>query len=215
MNDVLNSIPFILKGIIVTLEFVVVSGILGFVIGVLLALAKMGKSKGLKRVADGYTAIFRGTPLLLQLIYIYYVTPQVTGWDIPAFAAGVIAFSLNSGAYVSEIIRAGIQSIDKGQFEAAQALNLPYWKTMRHIILPQAIKHILPALMNEYIMLVKESAVISVIGAVDILRRAQIVAADTFNYLMPLTIALVIYFTMVRTLEVFGNKLEKRMSYSD
>ncbi|WP_036816083.1 amino acid ABC transporter permease [Pontibacillus yanchengensis] len=215
MIDLIPSIPFILKGILVTLQFVVASGIAGFIIGVLLAFAKIGKFPLLKRFADAYTAFFRGTPLILQLVYVYFVVPEVTGWEIPKLAAGIIAFSLNSGAYVSEIIRAGIQSVDKGQFEAAQALNVSYWKSMRKIILPQAIKHILPALMNEYIMLLKESAVISVIGAHDIMRRSQIVAADTFNYFGALTIALIIYFIMVRILETFGAKLEKRLRYSD
>ncbi|MFC0524494.1 amino acid ABC transporter permease [Pontibacillus salicampi] len=215
MLELLPSIPFILEGILVTLQFVVASGILGFFIGVLLALAKIGKFVWLKRFADAYTAFFRGTPLILQLVYIYFVIPEVTGWEIPKLMAGIIAFSLNSGAYVSEIIRAGIQSVDKGQFEAAQALNVSYWRSMRKIILPQAIKHILPALMNEYIMLLKESAVISVIGAHDIMRRSQIVASDTFNYFGALTIALIIYFLMVRILETFGSRLEKRLRYSD
>lgn len=215
MSDILPSIPFIIKGIGVTLQFVIVSGILGFLIGVLLALAKLGKKSIWKVLADAYTSFFRGTPLILQLVYVYFVIPQVTPWDITAFAAGVIAFSLNSAAYVSEIIRAGIQAVDKGQFEAAKALNVPYRTMMQKIILPQAIKYILPALMNEYITLLKESAVVSVIGAMDIMRRAQIVSADTFNYLGPLTVALVIYFLMVRILTFFGAKLEQRMSFSD
>ncbi|GGD07142.1 MULTISPECIES: amino acid ABC transporter permease [Pontibacillus] len=215
MEEIIPSIPFILEGILITLKFVLLSGVIGFILGIGVALAKLGKSKALGKIAGAYTAFFRGTPLILQLVYIYYVIPQVTPWNIEPFVAGVIAFSLNSAAYISEIIRAGIQSVDKGQFEAAKALNIPYFKAMRKIILPQAIKHILPALMNEGIMLLKESAVISVIGVSDIMRRGQIVAADTYNYIGALTIPLILYFLMVRVLEMYGSRVERRLSYSD
>lgn len=134
------SIPYILKGLEVTLKIVAVSALVGFVLGTLLALCKIARVRVLNIAADLYTSIFRGTPLVLQLMIIYFGVPQMIGYDIPAFLAAVLAFSLNSGAYMSEVIRAGIQAVDKGQTEAAMALGVPYGKMMRNIILPQALK---------------------------------------------------------------------------
>ena len=179
------SIPYILKGLEVTLKIVAVSALAGFLLGTLLALCKIARIRALNIAADLYTSIFRGTPLVLQLMIIYFGVPQIIGYEIPAFLAAVLAFSLNSGAYMSEVIRAGIQAVDKGQTEAAMALGIPYGKMMRNIIFPQA-KNILPALVNEFATLTKESAVVTVIGATDLMRRAYIVGGETFKYLEPL-----------------------------
>lgn len=149
------SIPYILKGLEVTLKIVAVSALAGFLLGTLLALCKIARIRALNIAADLYTSIFRGTPLVLQLMIIYFGVPQIIGYEIPAFLAAVLAFSLNSGAYMSEVIRAGIQAVDKGQTEAAMALGIPYGKMMRNIIFPQALKNILPALVNEFATLTK------------------------------------------------------------
>ena len=133
------SIPYILKGLEVTLKIVAVSALAGFILGTLLALCKIARIRALN-IADFYTSIFRGTPLVLQLMIIYFGVPQIIGYEIPAFLFAVLAFSLNSGAYMSEVIRAGIQAVDKGQTEAAMALGIPYGKMMRNIIFPQALK---------------------------------------------------------------------------
>ncbi|MFC0188341.1 ABC transporter substrate-binding protein/permease [Fictibacillus aquaticus] len=210
-----SSLDFILYGVITTLKFVAVSIVLGFLLGSLLALMKISKTAPLRWFADAYTSIFRGTPLILQLLIIYFATPQLTDYEISAFLAGVLTFGLNSAAYISEIIRAGISAVDKGQREASLALGIPYSSMMRQIILPQALKNILPALMNEFITLTKESAIIAVIGAMDIMRRAQIVGADTYRYFEPLIIAGLIYYVMVMGLTVLGRKLERRMSRGD
>ncbi|WP_421381585.1 amino acid ABC transporter permease [Bacillus salacetis] len=212
---IVPSIPFILNGIWVTLLFVLVSGIVGFIIGTILSLFKIGRIKVLKWLADAYTSIFRGTPLILQLMLIYFATPQLTGYDIPPFLAGMLAFGLNSGAYISEIIRAGIQAVDKGQKEAAEALAIPYRPMMKDIILPQALKNILPALMNEYITLTKESAIVSTIGFLDIMRRSQIVSANTYTAFEPLIFAGVIYYVLVMCLTLLGRKLERRLRRSE
>jgi arginine/lysine/histidine transport system permease protein len=212
---IVPSIPFILNGIWVTLLFVLVSGIVGFIIGTVLSLFKIGRIKVLKWFADAYTSIFRGTPLILQLMLIYFATPQLTGFDIPPFLAGMLAFGLNSGAYISEIIRAGIQAVDKGQKEAAEALAIPYRPMMKDIILPQALKNILPALMNEYITLTKESAIVSTIGFLDIMRRSQIVSANTYTAFEPLIFAGVIYYVLVMGLTLIGKKLERRLRRSE
>ncbi|EMA6341502.1 amino acid ABC transporter permease [Bacillus cytotoxicus] len=209
------SIPYILKGLEVTLKIVAVSALIGFMLGTLLALCKIARIRVLNVAADIYTSIFRGTPLVLQLMIIYFGVPQMIGYDIPAFLAAVIAFSLNSGAYMSEVIRAGIQAIDKGQTEAAMALGVPYGKMMRNIILPQALKNILPALVNEFATLTKESAVVTVIGATDLMRRAYIVGGETFKYLEPLLFVGLVYYILVIVLTLVGKAIEGRMKKSD
>ncbi len=214
-NQFVPNIPYILQGILVTLKFVSVSAILGFVLGTILALFKIGRVKILSWIADAYTSVFRGTPLILQLLLFYHATPQLTGYDISAFEAGVLSFGLNSAAYISEIIRAGIRAVDSGQNEAASALGIPYGSMMKDIILPQAMKNILPALMNEFITLTKESAIVSVIGVFDIMRRSQIVAAEKFKYFEPLLIAGIIYYLLVMVLTLIGKMVERRMSRSD
>ncbi|AKO94065.1 amino acid ABC transporter permease [Priestia filamentosa] len=209
------SISYILQGIQVTLQIVVLAALIGFVFGIILALCKISRFKVLVWLANIYTSVFRGTPLVLQLIIIYTGLPELTGIKIEAYPAAVAAFALNSAAYISEIIRAGIQAVDKGQTEAAMALGVPPQKTLRHIILPQALKNILPALMNEFISLTKESAIVTVIGVTDIMRRAYIVGGDLYSYLEPLLVAGLIYYVMVMILTLLGRKLEGRLKKSD
>ncbi|MBM7608462.1 polar amino acid transport system permease protein [Lysinibacillus composti] len=214
-SSIVPSIPYILQGIGVTLQIVISATIIGLLLGILLALCKIGSIKPLKWFAEFYTSIFRGTPLVLQLMIIYYLFPQILDINIEAMPAAIIAFGLNSAAYISEIIRAGINAVDKGQQEAAKALGIPYSKMMKDIILPQAMKNILPSLMNEFITLNKESAIVTVIGALDIMRRAYVVGGDTFRYLEPLLIAGVIYYVMTLVLTFLGKMIEKRMRRSD
>lgn len=209
------SIPYILKGIWVTLQFTLISTIFGFILGTLLSLIKISKYKILKGLAVAYTSIFRGTPLILQLSIIYFATPQLFGYKITALEAGVIAFSLNSAAYISETIRAGIMAVDRGQMEAAISLGVPYRQMMKDIILPQALKNILPALVNESIALLKESALVSTIGAADLMRRGMIVSADKFVYFEPLIIVGIIYYVMVMALTYLARRLERRLRRSD
>ncbi|RSK29087.1 amino acid ABC transporter permease [Bacillus sp. HMF5848] len=214
-SQIVPYIPFMLKGIWVTLQFVIVSIIFGFILGTLLSLLKISKIKALNWFADAYTSIFRGTPLILQLMIIYFAIPQLTGYDIPAFLSAVLAFGLNSAAYVSEIIRAGIQAVDKGQTEAALALGVPYRQMMMDIILPQALKNILPALMNEFITLTKESAIVSTISYLDLMRRAQVVGADIYRNFEPLLFVGFIYWCLVMGLTVIGRVLERRLRKGD
>lgn len=214
-SQIVPYIPFILEGIGATLKFVSISIIVGFILGTLLAICKITKFRPLKWFADAYTSIFRGTPLILQLMIIYFAVPQLTGYDISAFLSAVLAFGLNSAAYVSEIIRAGIMAVDRGQTEAAEALGVPYRSMMLNIILPQAFKNILPALMNEFITLTKESAIVSTIGYLDLMRRAQIVGADIYRNFEPLLVAGLIYWIMVFVLTRLGALVERRMRLSD
>jgi len=212
---IIPSIPYILKGIGVTLQIAIGASIIGFIIGILLALCKIGKVNVLRWIADFYTSIFRGTPLVLQLMIIYYAVPQLLDIQIDPVPTAIIAFGLNSGAYISEIIRGGINAVDKGQMEAAQALGIPYAKMMKDIIIPQAVKNILPSLVNEFITLNKETAVVTVISALDIMRRAYIVGGATYRYLEPLLIAGVIYYIMTLVLTFLGKRIEKGMRKSD
>ncbi|WP_251551295.1 amino acid ABC transporter permease [Neobacillus muris] len=209
------SLPYILKGVIVTLKIVILAGVLGFIFGIILSLFKISSIKVLGWFADLYTSIFRGTPLVLQLMLIYFGSPQIFGFQIEPYTAAVLSFSLNSGAYISEIIRAGILAVDKGQQEAAMALGVPYGKMMWDIILPQALKNILPALLNEFISLTKESAIVTTIGVMDIMRRSYQVGAEYYSYFEPLLIAGLIYYLMVITLTFLGKAVEGRMRRSD
>ena len=213
-NKIAPSIPFIIQGILVTLQFTAISAFLGFIWGTILSLFKISSFKPLVWFANAYTSIFRGTPLLLQIALVYYATPQLTGYDIPALLAGVITFTLNSGAYISETIRGGILAVDKGQREAALSLGVSYQPMMKDIILPQAIKNILPALVNESIALLKDSALVSTIGVADLLRRAQIVGAEKYIYFEPLIFAGIVYYLLVMSLTWGGYALERRLQRS-
>ncbi|MCM3122321.1 amino acid ABC transporter permease [Mesobacillus sp. AQ2] len=212
---ILPSMPYILKGIGVTLKIVLVAGLLGFAFGIILAIFKISKFKALNWFADIYTSIFRGTPLILQLMIIYYGAPQIIGFEISSYTAAVASFSLNSAAYISEIIRAGILAVDKGQKEAAMALGVPGNRMMKDIILPQAMKNILPALMNEFITLTKESAIVTVIAVDDIMRRAYIVGGEQYRFFEPFIFAGLIYYLMVISLTFIGKLVERRMRQSD
>lgn len=213
-NKIAPSIPFIIQGILVTLQFTAISAFFGFIWGTILSLFKISIFKPLVWFANAYTSIFRGTPLLLQIALVYYATPQLTGYDIPALLAGVITFTLNSGAYISETIRGGILAVDKGQREAALSLGVAYQPMMKDIILPQAIKNILPALVNESIALLKDSALVSTIGVADLLRRAQIVGAEKYIYFEPLIFAGIVYYLLVMSLTWGGYALERRLQRS-
>jgi arginine/lysine/histidine transport system permease protein len=213
--QLLPSIPFILEGLKVTLMIVGAAGILGFLFGIILSLFKISPFKPLVWLADIYTSVFRGTPLVLQLMIIFYGSPELLGTQIEPYTAAILSFSLNSAAYISEIIRAGINAVDKGQKEAAMALGIPYNQTMKDIILPQAIKNILPALMNEFITLTKESAIVTVIGAMDVMRRSYMVGSDLYSFFEPLLLAGFIYYIMVMVLTLLGKLLERRLKEND
>lgn len=203
---------FILEGVLVTLQFSVASVFFGMILGALLSICKVGANRPLRVFAYAYTSIFRGTPLLVQLSLVYFALPSLTGLKLNVFSAGVITFSLNSGAYVSEIIKAGIVAVDKGQAEAAKALGITPILRMKDIILPQAIRKILPALVNELINLIKESALIATIGGMDLMRRAQVVSAETYNFFLPMITAAIAYYVLVIIISIFAQFIEKRLA---
>ncbi len=202
---------YIASGAVVTMQYSLLAVLLGLILGTLMALCSLSSYWPWRLFARVYISIIRGTPLILQLGIAYYVLPRVIGINISIFTAGIIAFSLNSAAYVAEIIRSGIQSIDKGQLDAAHALSIPYWPLMIDIIMPQAVRNILPALVNEVINMVKESALIATLGEVDLMHRAQLVAAEHYNYFAPLLVAAFCYYLIILALSYLAKILERRL----
>lgn len=205
-----DEIEFILGGLWVSLKFTALSVIGGLFIGTLLTFLRFSRSKALEFFSAAYVSLFRGVPLIVQLCLIYFGTTLMFGWRLSTFVAGVMVFSLNSGAYVAEIFRAGIQSVPKGQYEAAMSLGIPYGLRMKDIILPQAIRNILPSLVNEFINLFKESAIVSIIGEADLMRRSQMVAAHKFTYFEPFIVAGLCYYIVVLLFSYIGRTLENK-----
>lgn len=207
--------PFLYHGALLTLKITAICAVLGFLLGVLLALIKISNIKPLVLFGKFYTSIFRGTPLLVQLCIIHFGLPQLTGITLTTTQSGILTFSLNSAAYISEIFRGGIQAIDRGQYEASMSLGIKYGDMMKDIILPQAIRHILPSLVNEAIALLKESSILSYIGAVELLRAADQITVLTFRFFEPYLVIAVIYYVFVMILSAFANQLERWVNRSD
>lgn len=214
---------FFLNGTKITILLAFFTVLFGLIIGTGLSLMKLSKNIVLKGIATSYIEFIRGTPLLVQLYLIYYGLPTI-GIEFPSiasipssseFIAGIIALSINSGAYVAEIIRAGIQAVDKGQMEAGRSLGMDFNMTMRYVIIPQAFKNVLPALGNEFIVIVKESAIVSIIGIHDLMYNTDTVRGNTFKPFEPLIVAAFIYFIVTFTLSKMVSNLERRLSTSD
>ena len=205
---------YILEGLFNTIIIAFFAVIIGVIIGTIVALIRNNydqnqKFKLLNHLCNLYVSIIRGTPVILQLMIIYYVIFKSVNIDI--IIVSIIAFGINSGAYVSEIIRAGINSIPKGQSEAGYSLGLKYAQIMQHIVLPQAIKNVLPALGNEFITLLKETSVGAYIGVVELTKASDIIASRTYDYFFPLLIIAIIYLTMTIGLSKLITKLERKL----
>ncbi|MBR6402725.1 MAG: amino acid ABC transporter permease [Eubacterium sp.] len=203
----------LLEGIGVTIKITLLAAALGMVIGFLIALCNLSKNKVLNIIGKVYTDIIRGTPSVTQLMIVYFVIFATVG--LPKWIIAAFAFSINSGAYVSEIIRAGILSIDKGQTEAGRSLGLTAGQTMMSIIVPQAIKNIFPAMCNEFITLIKETAIVGYVGLVDIQKAGDFIKSSTYEALMPLLATAVIYFVIIKVLTILLGKIEKSLRKSD
>ena len=182
----------------------------GFFIGMVASLANLSKFRLVRLLAKLYVDIIRGTPLLVQIFLIYFALPMIIHTKINPFVAAVTACSINSGAYVSEIFRAGIQSIDKGQMEAGRSLGLNWMQTMRYIIMPQAFKRIIPPLGNEFIAMLKDSSLVSVIGFEELTRRGQLIIAKTYGSFEIWTTVAVIYLIMTMTISQLVGYLERK-----
>ncbi len=206
---------FYINGTLITLSVSFFGVLFGTILGIVLSLMKLSKYKILKGFSTAYIELVRGTPLLVQLYIVYYGLPMLLPFELSRITAGTIAVLLNSAAYVGEIIRAGILSIDRGQMEAARSLGMKHWTAMWYIIIPQAFKNILPALGNEFIVLIKESAIISIVGIHDIMYNTDTIRGISFKPFGPLIYAAIIYFIITFTLSKLLGIFERRLRAGD
>lgn len=212
---VVRSIPLLLMGAGITVQITAISVGIGLLIGMFVGIARLSSNIIIKSLATVYVDFIRGTPLLVQIFIIYFALPIVLGQRIDPFVAAITACGINSGAYVAEIFRAGIQSIDKGQMEAGRSLGMTWTQTMQYIILPQAFKRIIPPLGNEFIAMLKDSSLVSVIGFEELTRRGQLIIARTYgSFEIWLTVA-VIYLIMTLTISRLVDYLERRYKIDD
>ena len=223
MGEVLTSenLIFLLKGAGLSLAMAVLSLLIGLVLGTLGASAKISKNRILRCIGNVYVEIIRGTPMLLQILILFAVVPliymEITGERLVmnVFLIGVIAMGINSGAYVTELIRSGINGVDKGQWEACETLGLTRGQTMKLVILPQAFKRIVPPLVSEFVTLIKDSSLVSTIGVVELLKSAQVLGGNYADLLSPLIIAGVMYLIMTLSIAYLARHLERRLAESD
>lgn len=210
-----NELPFFAEGALVSIKLTALAVFIGIIIGVFVGLGRLSNNIIIKGISSIYVEVIRGTPLLVQILIIYYGLPQILGFKLPMFLAAVASLGINSGGYVAEIVRAGIQSIDKGQMEAAQSLGMSYVQAMRYIILPQAFKRIIPPLGNEFITLLKNSSLLTAIGYSELTRRGQIIASVTYKPFEPLITVAVFYLIMTTSFSKILNIIERRLRVSD
>ncbi|MBC1349615.1 ABC transporter permease subunit [Listeria welshimeri] len=205
---------YFITGTLITIALAAIGVLCGAILGSLLALMKLAKTRWLRWPATCYIEFVRGTPLLIQIFIVFFGT-EIIGMDVSAFVSGCIALSLNSAAYVAEIIRAGISAVNKGQMEAARSLGMTQRASMRYIILPQAVKNILPALGNEFVTVIKESSIVSVIGVTELMFMTGVVQGASFKPFIPLIITSLIYFVLTFSLSRLLGVAERRMRTSD
>lgn len=212
---------FLLKGAAYSLLLALGAIVIGCLIGILISACKLSKSKILNAIGFCYVELFRGTPMLLQILFFYLGVPvlyqRITGnrLSVNPYVVGLIALSFNSGAYQTELIRSGIQGVDKGQWEACEVLGISHSVMMKDIVLPQAFKRIIPPLVSEFITLIKDSSLISNIGALELLYSAQVLGKQYYNYLDPLIIAGIMYLIMTVFVSWLSRKVERRLAESD
>lgn len=215
----IDSIPVLNKAALLTLELTAGAVAIGLVIGLFMALARLSKNKLLRLGAIAYIDFFRGTPLLVQIFLVYFLIPKLLQWDtLPdnyQYIAGVLAMGLNSGAYIAEIFRAGIQSIDRGQSEAARSLGMTHAQSLRYVILPQAFKRVIPPLGNEFIALLKDSSLLSIIAIQELFYSAKIIAGRTYQPIPMYIAAALYYLVMTQLITQWVAYMERRLGKHD
>ncbi|MDR1788161.1 MAG: amino acid ABC transporter permease [Treponema sp.] len=213
LHKMLSWIPPLLDGARITISLTVVSVSAGLVLSLFVALGKMSKNVILNKISTAYIFFFRGTPLLMQLYFVYYGLPQISAALTinDRFLAAFIAFTLNSAAYCAEIIRAAIQSIDKGQFEASRALGLSYAQSLRLVIIPQSIRRLIPPVGNEFIMMLKDASLVSIIALTDITKATRSISSSTASAMVYIP-AMVLYLIITAVFTLVFHKLEKKYS---
>lgn len=215
-HTLLTDLLFIAKGLPTTLTYSFLAIFLGGLLGMVFAVTRHIKhgAKAITWIIISFISLIRGTPTLLQLSFVYFSAPTLIGVKLSVLAAGVLTLGINSAAYIAEILRSGLQNLPKGQFDAAKALNISKWYTWKDIIMPQVLRNVFPSLINEIVTLTKETALVSVLGEMDIMRRAQALAAETYNYFEPMCLAGIIYYLLIKTIEYIGKSLEKRWNHA-
>lgn len=207
---VTQSMPLLLAGALVTLKITAMAVGLGMVFGLIASIGSLCRNRVIHCIARVYVNFIRGTPLLIQIFILYFALPVITGMRIDPFTAAVAACSINSGAYVAEIFRAGIQSIAIGQRRAALSLGMTPAQTMRYVVLPQAFKRVIPPLGNEFIAMLKDSSLVSVIGFEELTRKGQLIIADTYGSLEIWSTVAILYLIMTFTISQFVAVMEKK-----
>ncbi|MEV4365277.1 amino acid ABC transporter permease [Nonomuraea sp. NPDC049625] len=210
MDLLIDFLPDLLTGLGVTIVLGVISFVLGSVLGALVTLARISSSRVLRALAAAYVSVFRGTPLLIQIMIVYFGLPQL-GLEIPPIPSAIIAFTLFSAAYLSENFRAGILGVDKGQWEAAASMAMPYWRTLRRIIFPQAIRIATPAVGSRFVALMKDTSLASAVTVVELTRVAEGIGTSTFRYMEALLLVGLLYWMVNTLLQIGQQTLEKRM----
>lgn len=215
-----NGYKTVLEGLQNTLKIAVFGLIIGIVIGTLIAVVRViPKYKVLPRILNGicsfYVSFFRGTPMVVQLLLSYYVALPLMGINLPSVSVAVVVFGLNSGAYISEIMRSGIQSVDPGQMEGGRAIGLSFSITMIKIVIPQAIKNILPTLGNEFITLIKETSVVSFVGALDLYVAFNRIGSNSYEFMVPYLVMALIYIVLVLVISGLVKLMERSLRKSD
>jgi polar amino acid transport system permease protein len=206
---------FLLSGVVMTLYVTLAALSIGVVAGLIVGIARMSTRRWLKGPALGYVEVFRNTPALVQLIWVYYCLPLFTGVNLSATVSCIVALALNGSAYLAEIFRGGIQAVDRGQVEAARALGMSYPKTMRKVVLPQAFRRMIPPMVNETVALLKFSSLVSILGVADLTYQAQVLSTTTFRPLEIFTGIAVVYFTLCTSLSYVAGRLERRLAVAD
>ena len=204
-------IPRFASGLAVTCEVTAAALVIAFALGFAIAVLKVLPCRPLHALLDFYTSVFRGVPLIALLFMAYFATPQLTGYKISMFATGILTLGLNGSTTVSETVRGGIEGVDRGQRDAAESVGLGYVKTMRLAIIPQAMRSVAPALVNEVITVLKSSSPVATIGLMDMMRAAQSVQALTYRAFEPFLVVAVVYYVIVMVLAQVGRALEKRL----
>ena len=209
-----SAFPLLIAGACITVEITALTVFFGMIIGICVSLIRMSDFKILRWMGNVYVDFIRGTPLLIQIFLVYFALPSIIGHRVDAFFAAISACSINSGAYVAEVFRGGIQSIDVGQMEAGRSLGMTWWQTMRYIILPQAFKRIIPPLGNEFIAMLKDSSLVSVIGFEELTRRGQLIIARTYAsfeiWMAVAIIYLILTFTVARLTGLLERKFDTK-----
>lgn len=210
-----NRYMYIVDGLIFSISVTTLAAIIGIILGMFLALMKISKIKALNIFATSFIDIIRGTPAVIQLMILANIVFVGNLRNTPILIIGALAFGINSSAYVAEIIRSGIESIDNGQMQAARALGLSYSQAMIDVVIPQAIKQILPTLVSEFIALLKETSIIGFIGGIDLLRSASIITSQTYRGVEPLITVGIIYFILTSIFTHFMRKIERKLKNYD